>query len=143
MKRTNGQGGITLIALVVTIVVLLILAGITITYVLADDGLFGKAQEAAEAQEKGAISDYAAVATADAAAEWYTATDTSDIVALDLVKANFPTGAYTVANGETPVSIADGKLSGQVKVTVTKTSNVYTVDFSKSPFTVTAAEAGD
>ncbi len=40
--------GITLIALVVTIVVLLILAGITITYVMGDNSIFNKAQEAKE-----------------------------------------------------------------------------------------------
>ncbi len=38
--------GITLVALVVTIVVLLILAGITIVYVFGDNGVFGQASEA-------------------------------------------------------------------------------------------------
>ena len=42
-KRENG---ITLVALVVTIVVLLILAGITITYVFGDNGVFGQASDA-------------------------------------------------------------------------------------------------
>ena len=46
MRKTNGQGGITLIALVVTIVVLLILAGITIMYVFSFDGIFSTALEA-------------------------------------------------------------------------------------------------
>lgn len=41
MKET----GITLVALVVTIVVLLILAGITLVYVFGDNGVFSKAQE--------------------------------------------------------------------------------------------------
>ena len=40
--------GITLIALVVTIVILLILAGITISLVFSDNGIIKKAQEAAE-----------------------------------------------------------------------------------------------
>ena len=39
--------GITLIALVVTIVVLLILAGITISTLFSDNGIVKKAQEAA------------------------------------------------------------------------------------------------
>ena len=60
-KQTNGRslkmqlktnkkqnGGITLIALVVTIVVLLILAGITITMVLGEDGILSQAKLAAE-----------------------------------------------------------------------------------------------
>ena len=48
-KRTiTKQNGITLIALIVTIVVLLILAGITISLVFSDNGIIKKAQEAAE-----------------------------------------------------------------------------------------------
>ncbi len=41
-----STAGITLVALVVTIVVLLILAGITIVYVFGDNGVFGQASEA-------------------------------------------------------------------------------------------------
>ena len=40
--------GITLVALVVTIIVLLILAGVTITSLLGDDGIIAKAQRAAD-----------------------------------------------------------------------------------------------
>lgn len=47
MKNLKGQGGITLVALVVTIIVLLILAGVTILYVMGDTGIFGKAESAA------------------------------------------------------------------------------------------------
>jgi len=43
------QKGITLIALVITIIVLLILAGVTINMVLGDDGIIGRAQGASEA----------------------------------------------------------------------------------------------
>ena len=42
------QQGITLVALVVTIIVLLILAGVTITSLLGDDGIIAKAQRAAD-----------------------------------------------------------------------------------------------
>ena len=58
MKKTN-ENGITLIALVVTIVVLLILAGITITYVMADGGIFDSAKTAASQTIISQISDYA------------------------------------------------------------------------------------
>ncbi len=47
MKKTNGQKGITLVALVITIVILLILATISIQS-LTNTGLFAKAQEAKE-----------------------------------------------------------------------------------------------
>ena len=43
---TKKQSGITLVALVVTIVVLLILAGITIMYTMGENSIFKKAQEA-------------------------------------------------------------------------------------------------
>lgn len=54
--KTKEMKGITLVALVVTIVVLLILAGVSINTVLGDDGIIKKAKEEAEktaaAQEK-------------------------------------------------------------------------------------------
>lgn len=50
-KIMKGNEGITLVALVVTIVVLLILAGISINLVLGDNGIITKAQEARIAQE--------------------------------------------------------------------------------------------
>ena len=56
LKKTKGQSGITLVALVVTIVVLLILAGITIALVFAQNGVVGKAQEAAKESNKGTIT---------------------------------------------------------------------------------------
>ena len=42
----RNERGIRLFALVVTIVVLLILAGVTITYALGDNGIFGTAKKA-------------------------------------------------------------------------------------------------
>ena len=57
LEKTKGQGGITLVALVVTIVVLLILAGITIALVFAQNGVVGKAQDAAADSNKGTIAD--------------------------------------------------------------------------------------
>ena len=53
--------GVTLISLVVTIVVLLILAGITIGTIFNDNGIIKKAQEAANATEEGAKNDQAAI----------------------------------------------------------------------------------
>ncbi len=45
-KHTKYNKGITLVALVVTIVVLLILAGVTIMYVMGDNSIFKQAQKA-------------------------------------------------------------------------------------------------
>ena len=49
------NNGITLIALVVTIIVLIILAGISINLILGDNGIITKAQQAKQAQEKAEI----------------------------------------------------------------------------------------
>ena len=54
MKYTSEKG-ITLIALVITIIVLLILAGVTISMVLGDDGIIGQAKQAE--QEYGTASE--------------------------------------------------------------------------------------
>jgi len=57
-ERVNGKNGITLIALVITIIVLLILAGVTIATLTGDNGILTKAQSAkkvstdAEIEEK-------------------------------------------------------------------------------------------
>lgn len=58
----NNERGITLVALVVTIVVLLILAGITITYVLSDNGIFGTAQKASTATDDANVTEAVSMA---------------------------------------------------------------------------------
>ena len=50
MKRKNDKG-ITLLALVITIIVLLILAGITISAITGDNGIIGNAEKAKEEAE--------------------------------------------------------------------------------------------
>ena len=57
MDAKKRQKGITLIALVVTIVVLLILAGITISLVFSENGIIAKAREAAEKTNQAVINE--------------------------------------------------------------------------------------
>ena len=60
-KRKNGQfkdtKGITLIALVITIIILLILAGVSIATLIGENGILGKASEAKIMQAIGAIKE--------------------------------------------------------------------------------------
>ena len=52
LKRADtSQNGITLIALVITIVILIILAGVTINLTVGDNGIFSKAKEARKQHE--------------------------------------------------------------------------------------------
>ena len=69
---TSDHNGITLIALVVTIVVLLILAGVTINLVLSDGGLFSRAQDAQSKQKEAEIRDQIGLLLADYQVEKYT-----------------------------------------------------------------------
>lgn len=52
------QKGITLIALVITIIVLLILAGVSITTIVGDDGIIGKAMKAREVTKISELQEY-------------------------------------------------------------------------------------
>lgn len=70
MKKSNE--GITLIALVVTIVVLLILAGISIESVLGQDGLIEKTNEAKDTSKQGEIKDKIKTMLAEWQIEKYT-----------------------------------------------------------------------
>ena len=53
----KGEKGITLVALVVTIVVLLILAGVSISLVIGQNGMITKAKEAQISQDKAYAED--------------------------------------------------------------------------------------
>ena len=59
INTIKNRNGITLIALVVTIVVLLILAGITISLVFSENGIIAKAREAAEKTNQAVINEQA------------------------------------------------------------------------------------
>ena len=55
------ENGITLVALVVTIIVLLILAGVAISLTIGNNGLFIRAQDAAEKWGEGEENTYKAM----------------------------------------------------------------------------------
>lgn len=55
--RRKGEKGITLIALVITVIILIILATVTINVVLGEDGLISRAQEAKQLTEQATIKE--------------------------------------------------------------------------------------
>ena len=57
MKKIKSTKGITLIALVITIIILLILAGITLNNLLNQDGIINKANYASEEAEKESLKE--------------------------------------------------------------------------------------
>ncbi len=149
MKKTN-ENGITLIALVVTIVVLLILAGITITYVMADGGIFDSAKQAASQTITSQIADYAsqiqatfmtqnAVKTATGITPTDTDKDlTSGTITVDKAQKFFPSG-YTVSAPSLTTDAEAGTISGTL--TVGYQNKTYTVTFKAGVIeSVVAAE---
>ena len=56
-KKEKNSRGITLIALVVTIVVLLILAGVSVNTIFSNDGILNRARNAQNAADRGTQSD--------------------------------------------------------------------------------------
>ena len=70
MSIKNNKG-ITLIALVITIIVLLILAGVTINMVLGDDGIIQNAQAAKESNNKANEKEAIDLVKAEAALATY------------------------------------------------------------------------
>lgn len=60
----KGQKGITLVALVVTIIVLIILAGVSIALVLGDNGIITKAKAGQENYAVGANEEAAQMSNA-------------------------------------------------------------------------------
>jgi len=67
-----NQKGITLIALVVTIIVLLVLAGVTLSMTLGDDGVIAQAQKAKEANKNAANNENEAIQQGEGIIDSYT-----------------------------------------------------------------------
>ena len=61
----KGQKGITLVALIVTIVVLIILAGVTLTIALSDNGIFQKSKNAVDDYDTAAEEEKIELNTTD------------------------------------------------------------------------------
>ena len=70
-QKEKGQNAITLIALVVTIIVLLILAGIAISMLTGDNSILKKADEAVSMQEIATIEEEANLIYLDDAGKKY------------------------------------------------------------------------
>ena len=64
-KTNKNNKGITLTALVVTIIVLLILAGVAIATLTGDNGILTKAVQAKDATRGGEVKDYVRMAVAE------------------------------------------------------------------------------
>lgn len=127
----RNERGITLIALVVTIVVLLILAGVTITYALGDNGIFGTAKKAEVGSIKATFSDAVSTTQAECLIKKHDPDDTvpeTPAELLTMVK-NYLPDTWKEKTSATTLSFTDGKLAGTIS---------YAKD-EKTTYTITVA----
>ena len=146
-KKGNKQSGITLVALVVTIVVLLILAGISIRLVLDNNGIITRAGDAKDKHEQGRVNDQTDLNSAE---EWI-----NQMAGGNSGGGSLPTGTgttpYYPSSDFTQVSgtdlsnglvIEDGSKNQYVWIEVPKTAEVYPTagtditDFSDDKYTL-------
>ena len=115
MNKLKSKKGITLVALVVTIVVLLILAGVSINAVLGDNGIIKKANQAASVTKEAEVKE----AINRTILEFYLTNDYETLE--DFLKAK-----VTEGNIDSVTKNADGTLTvkkGEYSVTVENKTN--------------------
>lgn len=147
MKTKNGQKGITLVALVITIIILLILAGISIAS-LTQTGLFEKTKDAkqksenAQAEENATLENYMAQIDeitggkkTDSEQSTYTAYNVGDEVTIG--KESFYVIEASDANTETVKLLAAkniGTDSSNTETYLKQTDSAQTIKFSDTNY---------
>ena len=122
----KNNKGITLIALVVTIIVLLILAGVSIAMLTGQNGILNKASSSAIANAIGEGKDQVALTVADATADFYQTKYVSNVTGVNSVAAK---GDADASKGEL-VSYVRKKVKAldssvkNVKITVSEAGQV-------------------
>ena len=134
MLKTNK--GITLIALVITIIVLLILAGVSIAMLTGENGILTRANDASDDSKRAEISDKVNMAIQSAYADAVVESTTSpsiDVTKLETI--------YSSDNKGETFDITDGNLNADSEAaTVTQDGKTYNVTLKKSgnSYTTTA-----
>ena len=135
MRMQKNERGITLVALVVTIVVLLILAGVTIMYVMSDNGIFGQAQEAGNKTDTAVVEEAVFTAIMGLYPEVYTSEAATDADLGTALTASFKTNmpsSMAVADG-VAITASKGSVSSieVAGLEVTYKGITYTVVYNK------------
>jgi len=132
MDIKKNKNGITLIALVVTIVVLLILAGISISMLAGQNGILDKAGEAKQSTEEASIKEQVELLATEYITNYYTGSATGASNIAEYVATNLngkKVGVYDIGVSGKKVTISNQ--SGE-KVLAGKIKDGGMVDWSKS-----------
>lgn len=138
MKNQKNERGITLVALVVTIVVLLILAGITIMYVMSDNGVFGQAREAKVNTNAQTVKEAVQLAVSSLYVPIYTNDTDADLgqLFMDAMPATMKPATKPEIVAVTSGKLADLTING---VSITYGGETFIVNMASGVLTVTDA----
>lgn len=123
----KNQKGITLVALVITIVVLLILAGVTISMVLGPNGVLTNSQKAKDNSAKGTANDALSTALSSLSTSYYTEAHDSDATMLSTVtpeKLRSLAPGYTYDVNGTTIKMTSDKDGYVFTATITDTLTI-------------------
>lgn len=133
----NNQKGITLVALVITIIVLLILAGVTIAALSGDNGILTRGSESKAKDEIGNAKDQINLAANLGIQEYFVGTHT---------KEEALTGAPTVGGKKTKQDYVEAYIDNIITTTTTvdsvttKKIGNATVAFADHKYTLTSSD---
>ena len=126
----KNNKGITLIALVVTIIVLLILAGVSIAMLTGDNGILSRGQEAAYKNDVGNAKDEIAMKIAEAITNWNAVKygNSTETITESTIDAYIQTQLNGIksavqSNYDVAITIPTTLPSGTTTATITITSN--------------------
>ncbi len=139
----KNQKGITLIALVITIIVLLILAGVSIAMLTGDNGILSNARKAQTQTVTKSNEEVLKLGISDCITEFY-ANSANVGKTLTIDDAALQASIRKVSSDYNDVTAIDYSVSGYIKVDFTtgKTKTYY-VNASTGEFTTTAPTSGD
>lgn len=115
----KNQKGITLVALVITIVVLLILAGVTISMVLGPNGVLTNSQKAKDNSAQGTANDALATALSSLSTDYY-AGDGANQSSLSAMLDTVQEGKLEELAPGYDFTVLDGDSDTEKKVTMAK-----------------------
>lgn len=126
----KNQKGITLVALVITIVVLLILAGVTISMVLGPNGVLTNSQKAKDNSAKGTANDALSTALSSVSTDYYTEGGSGTMLEyLKSRESNATKKLASLAPGYTyAISESDGKTT--IKMETEKKDYTFTAEIT-------------
>ena len=135
----KNNKGITLIALVITIIVLLILAGVSIAMLTGQNGVLTRANDASDDSKRAEIADKVNMAIQSAYTDAVVANTTTPAIDLDKLES-----IYASDNSDESLEVTGTSGAATLTATVTQgsgsSSTTYTVKLKKSgnSYTTTA-----